>query len=170
MSKALLWNQLGKAAGAPEQDTETETERGKKREGDCRAQIKFHCLFARPSPSLLLLPLPSTLPFLLLQEPGKTLSKPTRSRQHVSHCEIPISLKPNTSCQIWQPGSAQNKLSVHAAPDLQKVGRGTFQYENKREAIDYKPIPLYPSLLYPSLPPPSYFCPCNSKSGNEREK
>lgn len=34
----------------PEQDTETETEREKER--DCRAQIKFHCLFARPSPSL----------------------------------------------------------------------------------------------------------------------
>lgn len=26
--------------------------REKKREGDCWAQIKFHCLFARPSPSL----------------------------------------------------------------------------------------------------------------------
>ena len=51
MSKALLWNQLGKAAGALNR-TQRQKQREKKREGDCRAQIKFHCLFARPSPSL----------------------------------------------------------------------------------------------------------------------
>lgn len=63
-SKALLWNKLGKAAGALNR-----TQREKQREGDCRVVIKFHFLFARPSPPLPLctfFPLPSNLSALLL--------------------------------------------------------------------------------------------------------
>lgn len=75
------------SSGGPEQDTETETEREKEPARGCRAQIKFHCLFARPFPPPLhtSLPLlPSALPFLTLQEPAKSPSKLTTGQGCVS--------------------------------------------------------------------------------------
>lgn len=113
MSKALLWNQLGKAAGALNR-TQRLKQREKKREGDCRAQIKFHCLFARPSPSL-----PSVLhhqPFLFYF--FRNQAKPCQSLagQGSMSVKTPIWLKPSTSCQIcqiWQPCSAWNNLTEH---------------------------------------------------------
>lgn len=66
-----------------EQDTETETEREKERErlpSPDKIPLFICSTLSFPPPLHTSLPSPSTLPFLLLREPAKTLSKPTRSR------------------------------------------------------------------------------------------
>lgn len=114
--QGLAMKSAWESSGGPEQDTETETERERER-GRLSSPDKIPLFICRPSPSLL----PSIHPFLYHQpflfyfngNQAKPFQKPARSRQHVSHCEIPILLKPNTSCQIWQPCRAGNKLAVH---------------------------------------------------------
>lgn len=90
--QGLAMKSAWESSRGPGQDTKTKTERGR----DCRVAIKFHSLFARPSPPLTLctlFPLPSNLSFRLLKEPGTTFPSPTRSRQHASHCEFLICLQ-----------------------------------------------------------------------------
>lgn len=44
--QGLATKSAWESSGGPEQDTDTDRQRRRIREGDCRVQIKFHCLFA----------------------------------------------------------------------------------------------------------------------------
>lgn len=107
--QGLAMKSAWESSRGPEQDTETETEREKER-GRLPSPDKiplFICpTLSFPPPLHTSLPLPSTLPFLLLQEPGKTPSKPGQGNMSVT---VKSPYRSNQALNV----SAQNKLAVH---------------------------------------------------------
>lgn len=108
--QGLAMKSAWESSRGPEQDPETETEREKEREGDCRAQIKFHCLFA---PTLFFPPPSPYIPSFTIYpsfstSPG-TGKKPCQSLPGQG-C-MSVTVKPSTSCQIWQPLQCLKQIS-----------------------------------------------------------